>query len=88
MQMSSRFETPSYSDKTTRKTQTLLTELQRQVELVDADIAEEERRTKVHDVSEPTYSLLARNLRGRSNNLLATIAILKRQLGGAEQRAA
>ncbi|MHC2576786.1 hypothetical protein [Bradyrhizobium diazoefficiens] len=65
----------------------MLADLQRRVELIEADVAEEERRTRVHDVSEPTYSLLARTLRGRRDNLLATIAILKRQLG-AEQRAA
>jgi hypothetical protein len=87
MQMSSRFDTPSYNDKTIRKTRALLADLERRAELIGADIAEEEDRAKVYDLAQPTYSILARNLRGRRDNLVATIAILKRQLG-AERRAA
>jgi hypothetical protein len=83
----SRFETPC-ADNTTLKIQALLADLEGRVGLLNSDIAEEEERTKVHDVSAPDYSILARNLRGRRDNLLATITILQRQLAGAEQRAA
>jgi len=58
----------------------LIADLQRRTELLETDIAHEEERTRVQDVDQPTYSILARNLRGRRDNLLATIAILKRQL--------
>ena len=78
MEMSSRFET--HTDKTALKMKVLVADLQRRIELLETDIAHEEARTQVHDVAEPTYSILARNLRNRRDNLLATIAILKRQL--------
>jgi hypothetical protein len=81
MQMPSRFETPSYNDKTFRKTRALLADLERRAELIGAAIAEEEQRTKIYDLAQPTYSILARNLRGRRDNLVATIAVLKRQIG-------
>jgi len=86
MQPASRSETP-YAGNTTRKTRALLADLERRVALIGADLAEEEDRTKVYDLAQPTYSTLAQSLRGRRDNLVATIAILKRQLG-AEQRAA
>src|SRR5438034_9782849 len=73
----SRFETPC-ADKTTLKMQALLADLKGRVGLLNSDIAEQEERTKVHDVSAPDYSILARNLRRRRHNLLATITILQR----------
>ncbi len=37
----------------------------------------EEERTQVRDQRDPRYSLLARSLRGRANNLRTTIATLE-----------
>ena len=71
MQMLSRFETKLFA---------LLADLEWRVRLLDSDITAEEERTKVHDVSSPDYSLLGRNFSVRRDNLLTTIAILKRQL--------
>ncbi|SFI62630.1 hypothetical protein [Bradyrhizobium sp. Gha] len=78
MQTSSLFETRT--DKTALKMKVLVADLQRRIELLETDIAHEEARTRVQDLAHPTYSILARNLRSRRDNLLATIAILKRQL--------
>ena len=64
----------------------LLVDIQRRIDMMETDIAHEEERTRVQDVAHPTYSILARNLRGRRDNLLATIAILKRRLDGRGQR--
>jgi hypothetical protein len=86
MQLASRSET-TYADNTTRKTQALLADLERRLALIGADIAEEEDQTKLYDLAQPSYSTLARNLRSRRDNLVATIAVLRRQLG-AEQRPA
>ena len=77
MHVPSRFET---------NVSALLADLERRVKILDLEIEEEEQRTKVNDVSAPDYSFLARNFRGRRDNLAATIAILKRQLG--QQQAA
>ena len=78
MQTSSSFET--HPDKTALKMKVLVADLQRRIDMMETDIAHEEERTRVQDVAHPTYSILARNLRGRRDNLLATIAILKRRL--------
>jgi len=78
MQTSYRFET--HPSNTTLKLKVLVADLQRRIELLTTDIAHEEARTRVLDVAQPTYSILARNLRDRRDNLVATIAILKRQL--------
>ncbi|QIO98830.1 hypothetical protein [Bradyrhizobium symbiodeficiens] len=85
MQAASCSETPC-AENTTPKRRALLVDLERRIALIGADLAEEEDRTKVYDIAQPTYSMLARDLRGRRDNLVTTIAILRRQFG-AEQRA-
>jgi hypothetical protein len=45
--------------------------------LLTADIELEEARTGVRDLKNPAYSTLARNLRARRDNLVATIAMLE-----------
>jgi hypothetical protein len=67
----------------------LILDLRRTVRYFDLDIEVEETRAGIFDVQCPEYPILARNLRARRDNLLATIAILekaKRHHEGADVR--
>ena len=55
----------------------LFAELQRSVGLIEADIRAEEERANAFDRSSATYPALARHLRDRRDNLLATISLLR-----------
>ena len=55
----------------------LIADLRRVVALIDADIKAEEKRAHAFDHSSPTYPVLARQLRARRDNLLATISLLE-----------
>ena len=59
------------------KIATLIGDLSRKVTILTADIAHEEARAGVRDPSDPTYPVLARNLRARRDNIGATIAMLE-----------
>ena len=56
---------------------TLIGNLSRSVEILTADIEHEEARVNVRDPSDPTYSVLARSLRARRDNIMATVAMLE-----------
>ena len=56
---------------------TLIGNLSRSVELLTVDIEHEETQAGVHDLSDPTYPVLARSLRVRRGNIMATIAMLE-----------
>ena len=56
---------------------TLIGNLSRSVELLTGDIEHEEARAGVYDLSNPAYPVLARSLRGRRDNIGATIALLE-----------
>ena len=60
-----------------RKVQTLIADLQRIVNILDADIDFEEQQIGVTDLASPEYPILARALRARRDNLSATIYDLK-----------
>jgi hypothetical protein len=47
------------------------------MELLTVDIEHEETQAGVHDLSDPTYPVLARSLRVRRGNIMATIAMLE-----------
>jgi hypothetical protein len=59
---------------------TLIAALTRSVELLNVDIDFEERRANVRDLSDPAYTILARQLRRRRDNLKETITALKARL--------
>ena len=80
MQQMSRLETLLNHPGTAMKLQALVNDLRRQVQLLDADIQDDEKRTGISDVSNTAYPILARNLRTRRDNLLATITILESQM--------
>jgi septation ring formation regulator EzrA len=62
------------------KIRTLIVDLDRVVRILNCDIATEEERTRVFDRSDAKYSILARTLAARRNNLSDTIAALEQRL--------
>ena len=76
MQPTSRLEIP----RTAIKLHALISDLRWRVQLLDSDIQDEEKRTGMSNVSNTAYPILARNLRTRRGNLLATITVLESQL--------
>jgi len=80
MQRISRFETQLNDLRAIRKLRALVANLLLQVQFLDADIKDEEQRMGIFDATDVAYPLLARNLRARRDNLLATIRVLEGQL--------
>ena len=58
----------------------MIGELDRSVELLNADIAAEENRVWIFDRSDAAYPILARGLAARRDNLMDTIDELKKRL--------
>ncbi|RTE89987.1 MULTISPECIES: hypothetical protein [Bradyrhizobium] len=57
----------------------LIADLWWRVRLLNTDILEVEAKAGVFDAQQPTYPLLALNLRARRDNLVATIGVLERR---------
>ncbi|MGL9620395.1 hypothetical protein QRQ56_20460 [Bradyrhizobium sp. U531] len=55
----------------------LIADLWWRVRLLNTDILEEEAKAGVFDVLQPTYPMLALNLRARRDNLVSTIGVLE-----------
>jgi len=87
MQPISRFETRSDDLRATIKLRALLSDLQLRVQIMDTDIHDEEQRTGVVDAANVAYPTLARNLRTRRDNLVATIKVLESHLAETEMAA-
>lgn len=79
MQPASRFEATA-----SLQLHALISDLHWRVQMLESDIAEEERNAGNADPGSATYSMLALALRARRDNLLTSIALLQ----GREQRAA
>jgi hypothetical protein len=77
MEMPSRRDAAYDRPSATAKLQALLSDLRRKVQLLSSDIVAEEQLTRIFDLSDPRYSILARNQRTRRDNLLATIAVIE-----------
>jgi hypothetical protein len=58
----------------------MLADLERTIRLLDGDIAAEEERTQVFDISDPLYSMLARTMVARRDNVNVTVAALALRL--------
>jgi hypothetical protein len=86
MQLISRFETPG-DLRATVKLRELVADLQLRSEILDTDIHDEEQRTGIFDVTHVAYPILARNLRARRDNLLATIRVLQSHLAETDMAA-
>ena len=63
---------------------TLIDSISRCAQLLNYDIETEEERTRCWDCRDPAYSVLARSLSARRDNLAATIAALQERLSQAE----
>jgi hypothetical protein len=63
---------------------TLIDSINRTVQFLNCDIETEEERTRCRDLRDPGYSVLARRLIARRDNLIATIAALEERLAQAE----
>ena len=87
MQPTSRFETLPNHPRTDMKLQALIGDLRWRVQLLDADIQNEEKRMGISDPSNSAYPILARNLRTRRGNLLATITMLESRLAETDMAA-
>jgi hypothetical protein len=59
------------------RTERLASDLLRLIQLLDSNIEFEEERTGVFDLKNPNYSVTARQLRTRRDNLAATISKLE-----------
>ena len=60
------------------RTHKFVSDLRRLVHLLDVDIDLEEKRTGISDLASRNYSVVARGLRARRDNLTATISRLER----------
>ncbi len=58
----------------------LISDIDRIVRILDADIAAEEERTGIFDRLDPAYSTLAGSLAARRDNLRETIAVLEERI--------
>jgi hypothetical protein len=77
----SRCETKSIAHE---QIETLVIQLSGRVRLLDSDIEAEEDRTRCKDRRDAGYSILARTLIARRDNLSATIAALRERLATLE----
>ncbi|WP_210190212.1 hypothetical protein [Bradyrhizobium sp. NAS96.2] len=57
----------------------ILADLVRTCQLIESDIAAEEGRSGIFDQSDARYSILAKSLNGRRDNLKGTIATLEKR---------
>jgi predicted transcriptional regulator len=63
---------------------TLIDSISRSVQSLNYDIKTEEERTKCWDCRDPAYSVSARSLTARRDNLAATMAALQKRREDAE----
>jgi len=76
-----RFETDSQPEaQELSQISTLISDLDRIIAILGADIETEEEHARVRELADPTYPVLARSLRARRDNLAATIDALQRRL--------
>jgi hypothetical protein len=76
----SRYDTRSNDLRATMKLRALVADLRLRTQVLDTDIHDEEQRASILDVANVAYPILARNLRARRDNLLATIKVLESHL--------
>jgi hypothetical protein len=79
------FDTSEAAEREAAQTWKMIGELDRSVQMLDADIAAEEERIGKSDRSDPAYPILAMSLEVRRDNLMDTIAALKERLPTLDQ---
>ncbi|MDA9437628.1 hypothetical protein XH98_00560 [Bradyrhizobium sp. CCBAU 51745] len=75
MQSTSRFEATA-----SLQLHALISDLHWRIQMLDGDIAEEERNAGNADPRSPTYSMLALNMRERRDNLRTSVALLEARI--------
>ena len=65
----------------------LISDLWWRVDLMKSDILQEEAKAGVFDVRQPTYPMLALNLRAGRDNLISTISLLEDGARPSQHRA-
>jgi hypothetical protein len=63
----------------------MLEDLERTIQILQIDICTEEERVRVFDKADPLYSVLARTLTSRRDNLIVTVADLEKRLHAITQ---
>ncbi|MBT1516593.1 hypothetical protein KIP88_39920 [Bradyrhizobium sp. SRL28] len=58
----------------------MVEELKRTIQVLHIDICTEEDRVRIFDKADPLYSVLARTLTSRRDNLIITVADLEKRL--------
>ena len=79
------FDTSKAEQREAVKIRKMIGDLARSVQLLNCDIASEEERTRISDRSDAAYSILARMLAARRDNLKDTITALERRLSKLDQ---
>jgi hypothetical protein len=79
------FDTSEAERREAEKIRKMIGDLDRSVQLLNCDIANEEEWTRISDRSDAAYSLLARMLAARRDNLRETIAALEQRLSKLDQ---
>ena len=85
MKQQRHFDTAEAAQHEAVKIRKMIGDLDRSVKLLNCDVASEEERTRISDRSDAAYSILARMLAIRCNNLRNTIAALERRLPRPDQ---
>ncbi|MDN4986658.1 hypothetical protein QY049_26215 [Bradyrhizobium sp. WYCCWR 13022] len=80
MQSTSRFEATA-----SLQLHALISDLHWRIQMLESDIAEEERNAGNADPGSPTYSMLAQALRARRDNLRTSVALLEARVERAAQ---
>jgi hypothetical protein len=65
--------------------ETMISDFRRTVLILDCDVQTEEERSEIFDPSDAHYSILARALAARRDNLEVTIAALEQRLSTARR---
>jgi hypothetical protein len=58
----------------------MVEDLQRTIQILLIDVCTEEERVQIFDKADPLYSVLARTLTSRRDNLIVTVADLEKRL--------
>jgi hypothetical protein len=75
----------SHSETSERQLATIVGRLLMTVDGLNIDIANEEKLTGIEDIADPEYSVVARTLRARRDNLTATVELLSRRMPASSQ---
>ena len=85
MKQQGHFDTSKVAQREAVQIRKTIVDLDRYVQLLNCDITTEEERTRISDRSDAAYSILARMLAARRDNLKDTITALEQRLSKLDQ---